>query len=123
MRLVTDEDWAVLCQARQAVGDKEVDRNARKVERSVQEDRSKGSRAKNCWSGQSSLEKDGEVTWKGLEAAFNRRSELRESPLDWSVDIHKTLRIYQERRGTIEGSDGSWVSFDRVDDPWLSLVK
>ena len=60
-------------------------------------------------------------TRKGLNAAFNRKSELRESLLEaWNVDIHKALRICEERHVTVEGSEGSYVSFDRVDDPWPS---
>ena len=58
---------------------------------------------------------------KGLDAAFNRKSELRESLLEaWNVDTHKALRICEERHVTVEGSEGSYVSFDRVDDPWPS---
>ena len=38
----------------------------------------------------------------------------------WNVDIHKALRICEERHVTVEGSEGSYVSFDRVDDPWPS---
>ena len=50
-----DEDWVVLCQALyQSVGEKECDRNARKVEMSVQEDRRTES-----WSWQGGVAKDG----------------------------------------------------------------
>ena len=64
-----------------------------RLNRSVQEDGSKESWAHNCWSGQSGVAKDGEGNFfsaeTGLEAAFNRRSALRESLWkDWNVDLH-----------------------------------
>ena len=58
---------------------------------------------------------------RGQEAAFNRRSALRESLLEaWNVDMHKSLRIGEQRHVTLEGSEDSYVSFDKVDDLWPS---
>ena len=95
-----------------------MDRNARKVKRSVQEDRSKESCAKTSWL--SGVAKDGEGTF--LSAQQRRERELDSTAgrhcesLSWkpSVDIPKVLRIREERHVTVEGSEDSYVSFDRV---------
>ena len=53
-----DEDWVVLCQALfQAIGEEELTKK-----KSLQKDRCKESWAKNCWSGQGGVAKDGAGT-------------------------------------------------------------
>ena len=37
---------------------------------------------------------------------------------NWNVGIYEALRICEERHVTVEGWEGSYVSCDRVDDPW-----
>ena len=36
----------------------------------------------------------------------------------WNADIHKAVCIVEERHVTVERSESSYVSFDRVDDTW-----
>ena len=55
---------------------------------------------------------------RGLEAALNKVGTAGVSTEACNVDIPTALRICEERRVTVEGPERSYVSFDRVDDPW-----
>ena len=52
---------------------------------------------------------------------LSRRSALRESLLSrWKVGIHRTLRVRDGRQVHVEANEASYVSFDRLGDPWPS---
>ena len=56
-----------------------------------------------------------------LVQAFGRRSALRESLLSlWKVDINQALRVCEGRQVQVEALEASFVSVDRVGDPWPS---
>ena len=90
---------------------KKMDRNARRLWRCVQKDRSKESWANNCWSGQGGVAKDGEATFspakKCPEGAFNRRWALRKSVFGSLERGHTPSIAYLWRAthhsGTVEG--------------------
>ena len=59
-----------------------------------------------------------DIAKKDLEAAFNRRSVLRESLLEvWNVDKRQVLRIGEDRQAQVEAAEASYVSLYRLDDP------
>ena len=94
--------------------EEEWTRHARKVQISVQEDGCKESL------------KDGEGTFLLSKEGngSDRGSKLQQSLLEaWNADLHKALRICEERHVTVEGSEGSYVSVDRVDDPSLLSLR
>ena len=63
----------------------------------------------------------GKVAWHKTE--MDNMSDLRESLLAiWIVDIHKALRICEERHVAVEGSESSYISCDRVVCPRLSWL-
>ena len=53
-----------------------------------------------------------------LQAAFNKRSDLREALSEvWIVAVHKAIKkVCEERHVTVEGSKSSYISCDRVGD-------
>ena len=38
------------------------------------------------------------------------------------MDVHKAVKVCEERHVTVEGSESLYISFDTVDDPWLSQL-
>ena len=55
------------------------------------------------------------------QRAFNRRSALRDSLLSlWTVDIHRALRMRDDRQVVVDASAASQFSLYRVADPWPS---
>ena len=86
--------------------------------------------AEEKWSGMHRIADLGKLAWRrsdkepffspktDLQVSFNKRSELREAL--WNVDNHKAMKVCEERHTTVEGSESTHISFDRVDDPWLS---
>ena len=60
---------------------------------------------------------------RDLQADFDKRRELREALLEVrNVDLHKAVKVCEERHVTVEWSESSYNSFDRVDDPWSSSL-
>ena len=62
----------------------------------------------------------GKLSWRTSESPFfSVKTDLETAFLSemWNVDIHIAVRICEERHVTVEGSENSSVTFDRVDDP------
>ena len=115
-----EEDWVVLCQALyQSIGKGEwsdMHESFQEVCRNIGVNKA-GQRIAGL----------GKLAWrdvrqgtllfaeKDLQAAFNKRSELREYLLEaWTVDIHQSLCICEAWQVQVEASEASYVSFDRV---------
>ena len=116
-----DEDWVVLCQSLYQSSGRRVDRHARNVQKKV----CRKMRVKKVGQRIVGL---GKVAWRKTEKEpfFSSKSCMQQKVGTVGVsdvDIHKALRFFcEERHATVEGSEVSYGSFDRVDDPWDSQV-
>ena len=124
------EDWVVLCQdLYQAIGEEEST-EIHELLKEVCENIGVKETVQNV----AGL---GKVAWRQTQEepifsakdeqvhAFDRRPALRESPLsrcqvDTSIPI-RPCGCVKGRRRKVEASETSYVSFDRLDDPWPSL--